>query len=165
MFNKLDNSKLLNHIANFGRREAERQAILTQLIANVVYQSISGNNIDPGIKLVGAMAANGYNRRNDVITYLCQMGNFSYKKDKGLQFKARFPKNEELALEMAEKCIANPMFSIVREAAVKTEIDILADIRAYLAKVRRELDKATKEGRHINVQHEELISKLAGLAA
>lgn len=165
MFAKMENSKLLGSIASYGRHQAKYQALLTNLVAQCVYQSIANNNIDPGIKLVGALSSNGYNRRNDVITYLCNMGNFTFKKDKGLQFKPRFPKDESFALEMGEKCIANPMFTIVKEKAVKTEIDVLADIKALYARIKREIDTASKEGRTLSVQHEEYLVKLQAIAS
>jgi hypothetical protein len=160
----MESVKLQSHIATLASGMKKQQAILTQLIAQCVYQSIAGNNADPGIKLIGALSQNGYSRRNDTITYLCKMGNFGWKKDKGLFFKANFEKNEETAIKMAEMAISNPMFTIEREKAVKTEIDILADIKNYVKRIKKEIAEAAKEGRALKVQHEEILTSLEILA-
>ncbi len=160
MFEKMETSKLQSHISTLASGMKKQQAILTQLIAQCVYQSIAGNNADPGIKLVGALSQNGYSRRNDTISYLCKMGNFGWKKDKGLFFKPNFAKNEEMAVKMAELSISNPMFTVEKEKAVKTEIDVLADLKHYLARVKKQIKEAAEEGRTLKVQHEEILTSL-----
>ena len=145
MFQKIEVSKLQSTIASFGKKQAEMQALLTGLIAQCVYQSVAHNNVDPGIKLVGALFSNGYNRTNDTITFLCKMGNFSYKKDSGLFFKGHYAKNEELAVELAEKCISNPMFTIVKEQKVAQDLDLTRAFKALVAKAKATI----KEGKAV----------------
>ncbi len=143
MFQKIEVSKLQSTIASFGKKQAEMQALLTGIIAQCVYQSVAHNNADPGIKLVGALFSNGYNRTNDTITYLCKMGNFAYKKDIGLFFKGHYAKNEDLAVELAEKCISNPMFTIVKEQKVAQDLDLTRAFKALVAKAKATI----KEGK------------------
>lgn len=162
-FQKLSISDLESKLSSLVTTMKEQQATLTQLVANVVYQSVYGRNVDPAKKLIGALTGNGYNRTNDVITYLCRMGNFKYNKKDGLMFKQVF--NPDQADEIAELCVSNPMFSLVREPAVKTEIDILADLQRYLKKVKRQIKEANEENRQLKVVHDDLIAKLEAIAS
>ena len=162
-FIKSEMSSLNKTIAAFGKKQAEQQAMLTQIIANVIYQSIAGSNSDPGIKLFVAMKENGYNRTNDTVTYLCKMGNFKYSKKEGLQFKSNFPRTEEMALEMAERAISNPMFTIIKEVSVKTEVDILSMVSAMLKNIDKWKKEAIENGKTLNIQHEEALVTLKGL--
>lgn len=148
MFQKIEVSKLQSQISAFGKKQAEVQAALTNIIAQCVYQSVAHNNADPGIKLVGALFSNGYNRTNDTITFLCKMGNFAYKKDSGIFFKGHYAKNEELALELAEKCISNPMFTIVKEQKVAQDLDLTRAFKALVHKAK----KAIEEGKQVLVE-------------
>lgn len=145
MFQKIEVSKLQSQISAFGKKQSEIQAILTGIIAQCVYQSVAHNNVDPGIKLIGALFNNGYNRTNDTITFLCKMGNFAYKKDSGIFFKGHYAKNEELAIELAEKCISNPMFTIVKEQKVAQDLDLTRAFKALVAKAKATI----KEGKAV----------------
>ena len=162
-FAKQEVSKLNSQIKTFGIKQAELQSVLTQIIANVIYQSIAGSNSDPGIKLFVAMKENGYNRTNDTITYLCKMGNFKYSKKEGLQFKSNFPRTEEMAIEMAERAISNPMFTIVKEASVKTEADVRQMVKAMFANIKKWEKEALDAGKTFNLQHKEDLEVLKGL--
>jgi hypothetical protein len=156
-------SNLVKEINAFASTQKKQQSVLTQLIANVVYQSIAGSNADQGIKLIGAMMANGYNRTNDTITYLTKMGNFKWSKKDGLQFKSVFPRTEEMALEMAEKCVANPMFTIVKETKVQTEIDVYAVIKNAIASIERKIKEAAAENRPLKVEHFEKLAEFKAM--
>ena len=145
MFQKIEVSKLQSQISSFGKKQAELQALLTGLIAQCVYQSVAHNNVDPGIKLIGALFNNGYNRTNDTITFLCKMGNFAYKKDVGIFFKAHYAKNEALAVELAEKALSNPMFTIVNEQKVAQDLDLTRAFKALVAKAKATI----KEGKAV----------------
>ena len=147
MFQKIEVSKLQSQIKAFGVKQKEMQSVLTGIIAQCVYQSVAHNNADPGIKLIGALFSNGYNRTNDTITFLCKMGNFAYKKDVGIFFKGHYAKNEELAVELAEKCISNPMFTIVKEQRVAQDMDITKALKALVARAKATI----KEGKQVLV--------------
>lgn len=162
-FYKYSSFDLNETIVNLGNSWKKQQDVLTQIIANVVYQSIHGNNADMGLKLVKALKGNGYHRTNDVLTYLCKMGNFKHNKEKGLHFAPIHPK--ELALEIAELCVENPMFSIVKEQQVKTEIDALEMFEKTLAAIRHQIKKAANEGRELNVKHGEAIQAFSSTIA
>jgi hypothetical protein len=159
----IKSSNLKKDIETFTTNQKKLQSALTQLIANVIYQSIAGSNADQGIKLIQGMKENGYNRVNDTITYLCKMGNFKYSKKDGLQFKGQFPKTEEMAIEMAERAVANPMFTIVKEASVKTEVDVLHLVKSVLANVEKWKKEALENGKTLNIQHEEALLTLKGM--
>ena len=147
MFQKIEVSKLQSQIKTLGIKQKEMQSALTGIIAQVVYQSVAHNNADPGIKLVGALFSNGYNRTNDTITFLCKMGNFAYKKDSGIFFKGHYAKNEELAVELAEKCISNPMFTIIKEQRVAKDMDLTKALKALVARAKATI----KEGKQVLV--------------
>lgn len=147
MFQKIEVSKLQSQIKTLGIKQKEMQSALTGIIAQVVYQSVAHNNADPGIKLVGALFNNGYNRTNDTITFLCKMGNFAYKKDAGIFFKGHYAKNEELAVELAEKCISNPMFTIIKEQRVAKDMDLTKALKALVARA----EATIKEGKKVLV--------------
>lgn len=151
MFQKIEVSKLQSQIASFGKKQAEVQAALTNIIAQCIYQSVAHNNADPGIKLVGALFSNGYNRTNDTITFLCKMGNFAYKKDSGIFFKGHYAKNEELAVELAEKCISNSMFTIVKEQSVAQDVDLTRAFKTLVSKAK----KAIENGKQVLVDDDE----------
>lgn len=159
----IKSANLAKEITSFTSNQKKMQGVLTQLIANVIYQSIAGSNADQGIKLIQGMKENGYNRTNDTITYLCKMGNFKYSKKDGLQFKGQFPKTEEMAIEMAERAVSNPMFTIVKEATVKTEVDVLQMVKAMLANVEKWKKEALENGKTLNIQHEEALLTLKGM--
>lgn len=159
MFEKTEVSKLLSSISAFGKKQKEVQAMLTNIIAQVVYQSIAHSNADPGIKLYAAMLENKYNRTNGVITYLCKMGNFKHNKADGLTFKATYPRTEEMAVEMAEKCISNPMFTIVKEQAIKKDAIIVDMFKMIVTKARN----TVREGKNVishNEQEEKLFAQI-----
>lgn len=145
MFQKIEVSKLNTQIKTFGLKQKEVQSLLVNLMAQVVYQSVAHNNADPGIKLIGAMFSNGYNRTNDSITFLCKMGNFAYKKDVGVYFKAHYAKDETLAVELAEKCLSNPMFTIVKEQKVTQDLDLTKAFKSLVARAKN----AIKEGKQV----------------
>ena len=147
MFQKIEVSKLQSQIKTLGIKQKEMQSALTGIIAQCVYQSVAHNNADPGIKLVGALFNNGYNRTNDTITFLCKMGNFAYKKDSGIFFKGHYAKNEELAVELAEKCISNPMFTIIKEQRVAKDMDLTKALKALVARA----EATIKEGKKVLV--------------
>jgi len=164
----IKSSNLSKEIVKFTSDQKKMQSLLTQLLANVIYQSIAGSNADQGIQLIKGMKENGYNRTNDTITFLCKLGNFKYTKKEGesvksLQFKGQFPKTEEMAIEMAEKAISNPMFTIVKESMVKTEIDVLTMVKSMLANVEKWKKEAIENGKTLNIQHEEALITLKGL--
>ena len=159
----IKSANLSKEIVKFTSDQKKMQSALTQLIANVIYQSIAGSNADQGIKLVQGMKENGYNRTNDTVTFLCKLGNFKYSKKDGLQFKGQFPRTEEMALEMAERAVSNPMFTIVKEATVKTEVDVLALVKSLLGSVEKWKKEAVENGKTLNIQHEEALLTLKGL--
>jgi len=162
-FAKQEVSKVVASIKSFGVKQKEVQSMLTNLMAQVVYQSIAGSNADTGIKLIAALMGNGYNRTNDCITYLTKMGNFKYSKKEGLQFKSVYPRTEEMALNMAEKCISNPMFTIVKEQKVQTEIDVYAVIKSAIASIERKIKEAAAENRPLKVDHLEKLAEFKAM--
>lgn len=154
-------SDLLKSLSELKGRQEKEQTAITQLVANAVYYSVKDRNIDPGLKLFGALSSNGYTRTNDCITYLCKMGNFTYNKKDGLKFKQQFL--PELADEIAETCVSNPMFTVVKEPPVRTEVDLLKEYHAFMKRMQKRMDEVV--GNHGSISHPEVLEKLKAAIA
>lgn len=151
-------NKLVTGLKN---SEAKKDMLIDELIRNALYHSIVNNQSTPAINLVNALGKG--TRKNDIISFMCKVGNLAYTKEKGIHAKLKTDpaikecwKDEDKAWAYVENM--ESFWDVVKEQKVKTEWDMESALHNLVRAYRHHLNKAHKT--IIKEQDQDLLNAL-----
>ena len=158
---KLDIKSFNKLVSALKNNEAKKDQLIDNLIRNAIYHSVVNNQSTPAINLVNALGKSS--RKNDIISFMCKVGNLAYTQEKGIHAKLKTDpeikecwKDEDKAWAYVESL---PSFwDIVKEQKVKTEWDMETALHNLVRAYRHHLNKAHKT--IIKEQDQELMNSL-----
>lgn len=153
VFNKL--------VTGLKNSQSKTDLLLDELIRNALYHSVVNNQSTPAINLVNALGKG--TRKNDVISFMCKVGNLAYTQEKGIHAKLKTDtdikecwKDEEKAWAYVENL--ESFWDVVKEQKVKTEWNMESALHNLVRAYRHHLNKAHKT--IIKEQDQDLLNAL-----